>query len=165
MSKKANPSLTAVYAGTFDPITNGHIDIIQRALKVFPNVTVAVAASTPKQTLFSVEERVEMVTVACKGFAPGLQVAALSGLLIDYVRAQEAKVIIRGLRAVSDFEYEAQMATINGQLAPDIETVFFMASANVSFVSSKIVKEVAKHRGDIRSLVPAVVAERLSRVF
>lgn len=165
MSKKSNPTLTAVYAGTFDPITNGHIDIIQRALKVFPNVTVAVAASTPKQTLFSVEERVEMVTVACQGFGPGLQIAALSGLLIDYVRAQEAKVIIRGLRAVSDFEYEAQMATINGQLAPDIETVFFMASASVSFVSSKIVKEVAKHGGDIRSLVPPIVAERLSRVF
>jgi len=163
MANKEKLLTTAVYAGTFDPVTNGHIDIIKRAQKVFPNVIVAVASSTPKQTLLSTEERVELVKQACEGLGGNLEIGSFSGLLIDYVRSRDASVVVRGLRAVSDFEYEAQMATINGQLANDIETVFLMASASVSFVSSKIVKEVAKYGGNIDSLVPPCVASKLKQ--
>lgn len=155
----------AVYAGTFDPITNGHVDIIQRSLKVFDRVVVAIGENEIKKALFSVEERKELISLVTKKLDNRVSVDSFSGLLVDYVREIGAKVIVRGLRAVSDYEYEAQMATINGQLADDIETVFLMTSANLSFISSSVVKEVARNFGDVSSLVPTIVAERLRQAF
>lgn len=155
----------AVYAGTFDPITNGHVDIIQRSLKVFDRVVVAIGENSAKSTLFNVNERKELVTQATAKLSDRVSVDTFSGLLIDYVRKSGAKVIVRGLRAVSDYEYEAQMATINGQLADDIETVFLMTSANSSFISSSVVKEVARNFGDVSSFVPKVVADQLKAKY
>ncbi len=157
----------AVYAGTFDPITNGHLDIIRRARGVFDQVHVAVAGSSSKKVWFTAEERVAMVNDAVAGaaFADGVKADSFDGLLVDYVRAVGAGVIIRGLRAVSDYEYEAQMAHINRQLAGDIETVFFVTSEKFSFISSSIVKNVAVNGGDVSPFVPQVVVERLKKVL
>ncbi|MCB0324101.1 MAG: pantetheine-phosphate adenylyltransferase [Bdellovibrionales bacterium] len=158
------PAQVAVYAGTFDPITNGHVDILRRALRVFERVHLAVAESTTKKVVFSAEERIEMVREATKSFAspPQLVVEAFDGLLVDYVRRVGAQVIVRGLRAVSDYEYEAQMAHINRHLADDIETVFLVTSDRLSFVSSSIVKNIAGNGGTVDHLVPEVVAKRLA---
>ena len=153
----------AIYPGTFDPITNGHIDIIQRALRVFGQVTVAVAPNVGKNTtLFTVEERMEMIRVAC-GDVAGVEVDSFSGLLVRYVESQGADVIIRGLRALSDFEFEFSMALTNRRLDEDIETVFLMTSPEYSFLSSSIVKEVASFGGSVKGLVPEVVEEFLAR--
>lgn len=157
----------AVYAGTFDPITNGHLDIIRRARGVFSEVHVAVAGSSSKKVWFSAEERVAMVQDAVKSssVADGVKVDSFDGLLVDYVRAVGAGVIVRGLRAVSDYEYEAQMAHINRQLAGDIETVFFVTSEKCSFISSSIVKNVAVNGGDVSGFVPQNVVQSLETVL
>ena len=161
----ADTPRTAVYAGTFDPITNGHKDIIVRALKVFDRLVVAVAENTSKSSLFSLDERVEMVSAALADVAGDVVVDRFEGMLVDFVKEKKASVIIRGLRAVSDYEYEAQMAVINRQLSSEIETVFFVTSQRCSYISSSIVKNVAKNGGDISELVPSNVAKRLKAVY
>lgn len=155
----------AVYAGTFDPITNGHRDIVERAITVFDRVYMAVAESSAKNPLFSADERKTMITAALADLGDRVIVDSFNTLLVDYVRSVGAKVIIRGLRAVSDYEYEAQMAMINRHLAEEIETVFLMTSDHCSFINSSIVRQVAKFGGDVSALVPKNVAEVLRRKF
>lgn len=156
---------TAVYAGTFDPFTNGHRDIVERASKLFKTVHVAIAESTSKQPLFDADERVELTTQALEDFGDKVVVEKFNGLLVNYVAATGADVIIRGLRAVSDYEYEYQIAAMNRELAPNIETVFLMASQQHSFINSTIVKEVARYGGDVSSLVPQNIGKRLKAAF
>ena len=154
-----------IYAGTFDPITNGHLDIVSRALRVVDVVILAIATGSPKDTLFSAKERQQFAEKAILGIDENLrgriQVEYFDGLLVDYVKTKKSNIIIRGLRAVSDYEYEAQMALINRHLSSDIETVFFVTSENCSYISSSIVKNIAANNGDISKLVPKEVAEAL----
>jgi pantetheine-phosphate adenylyltransferase len=152
----------AIYAGTFDPMTLGHLDVVQRAAKIFPELIVAVAAVTGKNTLFSQEERVDLVK-QCAVSLPNVTVQSFDGLLVEYARAQNVRVMIRGLRAFSDFEYEFQMALTNRRLAPDIETLFLMPKQDYSYISSTNVKQVASLGGDVTDFVPSAVAEALSR--
>jgi pantetheine-phosphate adenylyltransferase len=150
----------AIYAGTFDPMTMGHLDVVERAAHIFPELIVAVAAVTGKKTLFSQKKRVELVKKAVAGLS-NVTVKPFDGLLVEYARAQGAGVLIRGLRAFSDFEYEFQMALTNRRLAPDIETLFLMPKQDYSFLSSTNVKQVASLGGDVSEFVPAAVAEAL----
>jgi pantetheine-phosphate adenylyltransferase len=150
----------AVYPGSFDPITNGHLDIIARGLSVFDEVTIAILLNPEKQPLFTVEERVEIIGEAYKGEAR-IKVDTFSGLLVDYAEKIGATVIVRGLRAISDFEYEFQMALMNRHLNPRIETVFMMPAERYSYLSSRIVKEVFQLGGGVHELVPPVVERRL----
>lgn len=143
----------AVYPGSFDPVTNGHLDIIERAAKVFDEVIVAVLINPDKKGLFSIEERVELIQRVTKVF-PNVKVKSFSGLLIDFMKQQEARVILKGLRAVADFEYELQMTLMNKKLDPYVETVFMMTSAKNSYLSSSSVKQVAMFGGCIKDLVP-----------
>ncbi|MGE4487936.1 MAG: pantetheine-phosphate adenylyltransferase [Kiritimatiellales bacterium] len=152
----------AIYAGTFDPMTLGHLDVVQRAAKIFPELIVAVAAVTGKNTLFSQGERVALVK-QCAVSLPNVTVQSFDGLLVEYARAQNVRVMIRGLRAFSDFEYEFQMALTNRRLAPDIETLFLMPKQDYSYISSTNVKQVASLGGDVTDFVPSAVAEALSR--
>lgn len=154
----------AVYPGTFDPITNGHIDIIERGHQIFDEVIVAIAKSSDKSPLFSVDERMKMINAATKKFK-NLRVESFEGLLISYVRNAGAKVIIRGLRAVSDFEYEFQMAITNRKLYEDVDTVFLMSTVKYSYLSSSIVKEVAQYGGKMDGMVPAVVSKCLKTKY
>ena len=150
----------ALYPGTFDPITNGHIDLIQRAAKLFDTVVVAIAASSKKNPRFSLEERVELaeqVLIDC----PNVRVKGFDVLLIDFAHQQNASVLIRGLRAVSDFEYEFQLASMNRNLAPDLESVFLMPADEYSFISSSLVKEVAALGGDVTKFVHPIVYKAL----
>jgi len=151
----------AVYPGTFDPITNGHVDILRRSLKIFDRVVVALAENVRKAPLFSSEERHRMITEAL-GRDARLEVDAFQGLLADYCRRRGAAVVIRGLRALADFEYEFQSAHMNRRLAPDVETLFLMTSEESFYVSSSLVKEVALMGGDVSGLVPAGVAAALA---
>ncbi len=146
----------AIYAGTFDPLTLGHFDLIERSAEIFEQVILAVAAGGHKQTLFTVEERVVMAREVVQGF-DNVHAEAFDGLLIDHARARQARILIRGLRAYSDFEYEFQMALTNRKLAPEIETLFMMPKETHSYVSSSIVKEVALLGGDISDFVPPAV--------
>jgi len=153
----------AVYPGSFDPITFGHLDLIDRGVEIADMLVVAVAGNLEKQTLFSVEERLALIRASLAG-RPGaerVEVDAFEGLLVQYAAAKGATVILRGLRAVSDFEYEFQMALMNRQLAPRIETVFMMTSVKHSFLSSRLVKEVASLGGAVDGLVPPPVLEAL----
>jgi pantetheine-phosphate adenylyltransferase len=154
----------AIYAGTFDPMTLGHLDVVERAAKIFPELTVAVTAVTGKTPLFTQEERVELVQAAVKDL-PNVKVTLFDGLLVEYARSQGASVLIRGLRAFSDFEYEFQMALTNRRLAPDIETLFLMPKQDYSFLSSTNVKQVASLGGDVSEFVPPAVAKALSLKF
>jgi pantetheine-phosphate adenylyltransferase len=151
----------AVYAGTFDPMTLGHLDVVERAAKIFPELVVAVAAVTGKNVMFSQDERVALVQESVKQL-PNVTVTAFDGLLVEYARAQKAAVLIRGLRAFSDFEYEFQMALTNRRLAPDIETLFLMPKQDYSFLSSTNVKQVASLGGNVSEFVPAAVAQALA---
>lgn len=150
----------ALYPGTFDPITNGHLDLVHRALRLFDEVIVAVGTAREKDPMFTVAERVEMIREATAEL-DGVSVVAFDGLLIDEVRRYGATSILRGLRAVSDFEYEFQMALMNRHLAPEVETVFLMPNKNYSYLDSTVVKEVALLGGDASGFVPPVVLERL----
>lgn len=150
----------AIYPGSFDPITNGHISIIKGGLVAFDTLIVAVLSNPKKTALFSVEERQAMIQEAMDNH-PKVQVDAFDGLLVDYARTRNVRIILRGLRAVADFEYELQMANMNRQLNEDVETVFIMANDAYFYVASNIVKEVAKLGGDISRLVPAGVEKRL----
>ncbi|MEA2700030.1 MAG: pantetheine-phosphate adenylyltransferase [Myxococcales bacterium] len=153
-------STLAVYPGTFDPITNGHADILRRALGIFGQVVVALAENPRKAPLFTIEERRAMILEAA-GRDPRVEVDAFEGLLVDYVRRRGAGVVIRGLRALADFEYEFQQAHMNRHLAPKVETVFLMTSEESFFVSSSLVKEVALMGGDVSRMVPAAVVAAL----
>ncbi len=152
----------AIYPGTFDPVTNGHIDLIKRGLEVYSDLIVAVAHNPHKNPLFSVKERVEMLKDATKEMG-GVSVEAFDGLVVDFARKNKAKVIIRGLRMISDFEYEFQMALTNRKLAPDIETTFLMPHESYSYISSKLLKEGASLGADISSFVPAFVEKAIAR--
>lgn len=151
---------TAVYPGTFDPITYGHIDLVHRAAKCFDRLVIAVAQHPHKHTLFSMEERVELVRQSLPD-VPNLEVDQFDGLLVDYVQTKGARVIVRGQRAFSDFEYEFQMALTNRKLAPNVETLFLMPKEEYSYVSSSLVREVAALKGDIQHFVPAPVVRAL----
>ena len=151
----------ALFPGSFDPITNGHVDIIGRGLTVFDEVIVAILVNSEKTPLFTVAERVAIIEDAFSGESR-LRVASFSGLLVDYARKASASVIVRGLRAVSDFEYEFQMALMNRRLDPAIETVFMMPAEQYSYLSSRLVKEVAQLGGDVSGLVPPGVAAALA---
>lgn len=150
----------AIYPGSFDPITNGHLDLIERAARLFEKLTVAILRNESKPPLFSVEERIEMLREVISGY-PNVEVDSFHGLLVDYAARRNATVIIRGIRAISDYEYELQMALMNRRLAPGIETVFLMASEAYSFISSRLVKEVFGLGGSISGLVPPPVELRL----
>lgn len=143
----------AVYPGSFDPVTNGHLDVIERASKIFDEVIVAVLINPEKRGLFSIEERVELIQKVSSRL-PNVRVQSFSGLLIDFLKQQDAKVILKGLRAVADFEYELQMSLMNKKLDPNVETVFMMTSAKNSYLSSSSVKQVAMFGGCIKDLVP-----------
>ncbi|RKD75466.1 phosphopantetheine adenylyltransferase [Sinobaca qinghaiensis] len=154
----------AVYPGSFDPITNGHLDIIERSAKVFDRVIISVLHNRNKVPLFSVEERVAMLQDSIQHI-PNTEVDSFNGLLIEYIKEKKAHTIVRGLRAVSDFEYEMQAASINRKLAPNIETFFMMTNNQYSYLSSSIVKEVAKYEADVSDLVPPMVERELKKKF
>lgn len=156
----------AVYPGTFDPITNGHLDILQRALKVFDKVIVTIAPNVRKNPLFSTDERMQFIKDALPQFGGDrLEYAVFEGLLVDFCRSRGATVICRGLRALADFEYEFQFAHMNRRLAPGVDTVFFMTDERNHYVSSSLVKEVASLGGDITGLVPAPVVTALAAKY
>ncbi len=153
-------SRKAIYPGSFDPITNGHLDILDRALALFPEVTVVVAGTGHKNPLFSVEERVELIREVTHD-RPGVKVDRWSGLIMDYARDHGVSAVIRGLRAASDFEYEFMMASMNKRIHPGAETLFMMTSQDLFFVSSSMIKELFRYGGDISSYVPPQVVKRL----
>jgi pantetheine-phosphate adenylyltransferase len=157
---QSRAEIVGVYPGTFDPITNGHLDLILRGSHIVDRLIVAVLRNEHKKPVFSVEERVEMLQEVVQGI-PNVEVDSFDGLLVDYTAQQGATVILRGIRAISDYEYELQMALMNRRLAPDIETVFMMAGEAYSFISSRIVKEVIRLGGNIGGLVPPSVVARL----
>jgi pantetheine-phosphate adenylyltransferase len=157
--------ITAIYPGTYDPVTNGHVDVIGRAAGIFDRVVVGVVGTPQhKQPMFTLDERVAFLKQALAGY-DNVEVDRFSELVVDFARKWDAKVIVKGLRVISDFEWEFQMNQLNRQLAPDIETVYVMASPQVSFVSSSGVKEIAAFGGDVSELVPASVAERFRVLF
>lgn len=154
----------AVYPGSFDPITYGHLDIIGRGLEVFDEIVIAIAKNSDKRSLFTIEERLAMIRAAV-GEDQRLRVGTFEGLLVDYVLEQGARVILRGLRAVSDFEYEFQMSQMNHNLRPEVETLFMMTSVPYGYLSSSIVKEMAAHNGPIDGFVPEAVKLALEKKF
>jgi len=154
----------AVYPGSFDPITNGHLNIIKRTIKIVDKLIVAVAVDSKKSTLFSARERTEMIKEATKDLEK-IQVLSFSGLLTDFVRKNRADIIIRGMRAISDFEHESQLALMNKRLAPEIETIFMVTCSTYSYLNSSIVKEIASLNGNISQLVPKIVEEKLNILF
>jgi pantetheine-phosphate adenylyltransferase len=158
------PKRVALYPGSFDPLTNGHLDILSRARRLADSVVVAILENDAKTPLFSVPERIAMIHENV-GADPAVTVRSFSGLLVDFAKASGASLIVRGLRAVSDYEYELQMALMNRRLSPEVETVFLMAKEEYSYVSSRLVKEVARLGGDLTGLVPETVRTRLVALF
>ncbi|NBV85069.1 MAG: pantetheine-phosphate adenylyltransferase [Verrucomicrobia bacterium] len=156
--------LRAIYPGSFDPITNGHLDVLYRASRLFDEVIFAVANNQSKQALFSVPERVELMSLSCQHI-PNVRVASFDGLLVDFARKSEAKAVVRGLRAVSDFEFEFQMALMNRSLEPSLEAIFLMPSEEYSYISSRMVKEVARLGGEVGRFVPKCVEAALKTRF
>lgn len=154
----------AIYPGSFDPFTNGHLDLIERSTHLFDKLIVAILRNEEKRPLFTLEERQEMLRQVLRGY-PNVEVDSFDGLLVDFAARRRASVILRGIRAISDYEYELQMALMNRRLRPQIETVFLMAGEAYSFISSRLVKEVAALGGNISGLVPPLVEERLRRKF
>jgi len=154
----------AVYPGSFDPVTNGHIDLIQRSSALFDKLIVAILRNTEKTPLFTVPEREEMLEHAVRGLK-NVSVTSFAGLLVDYAEQIGASVIVRGIRAVSDYEYELQMALMNRRLDPGLETVFLTPGEDVSFISSRLVREIARLGGDVSRLVPGPALDRLARMF
>jgi pantetheine-phosphate adenylyltransferase len=154
----------AIYPGSFDPVTNGHLDIIERGCKLFDEIIIGILVNPDKQPFFTVEERREMLTEVVKSISQGrcdVRVDSFSGLLVNYAVAQEADVIVRGIRAISDYEYELQMALMNRRLAPGVETVFMMPNETYSYVSSRLVKEVFQLGGAVTGLVPPLIEQRM----
>jgi pantetheine-phosphate adenylyltransferase len=150
----------AVYPGSFDPLTNGHLDIIRRGTRLFDRMLVAVLENEGKSPLFSVAERKELILRCVQGI-PGVEVHSFSGLLVDFMRGKGASVVVRGIRAVSDYEYELQMALMNRELSHDVETIFMLPAVEYTYVSSRLVKEVFRLGGDVGRLVPPAVLESL----
>jgi len=162
--EKNDMGKVAIYPGSFDPLTYGHIDIVERALEIFDNVILAIAHDAEKKSLFTVEERLEMAKTIFKD-TPRVIVDSFKGLLVTYVEKTNAKVLLRGLRATSDFEYEFHMASMNRSLNPHLDTLFMMTSKDYFFVSSRTIKEVAKLGGTVEGLVPDLVTRRLKEKF
>lgn len=156
---------TFIYPGSFDPVTNGHLDIIERASKICDKLIVAVLINHSKNPLFTVDERVDLLKRAIRNCGNNIEIECFSGLLVDYVKKKKANVIIKGLRAVSDFEYELQMALLNKKQVPEIETLFMMSSINYSFLSSSMVKELARYNGNITDLVPECIIDDILKKF
>jgi pantetheine-phosphate adenylyltransferase len=154
-----------IYPGTFDPITNGHIDVVGRALQLFDEVVLAIAADSTKKPLFSLEERLTLAEKALASFGTKVRVTAFHGLLIDYVQSQDSRAILRGLRAVSDFEFEFQMALMNRKLNDSIETLFLMPRGAYTYLSSTIIKEIGRLGGDVSAFVPPTVREALRQKY
>ena len=152
----------AIYPGTFDPVTNGHLDILERALKLFDKVIITVARNTTKNPFFTEEERIMLLRQVTERYK-NVEVDSFRGLLVDYVRQKKAIAVVRGLRAMTDFEYELQMALMNRKLAPDLETVFLMPALSYTYVSSRLVREVFQLGGSVNGLVPTWVEERLQQ--
>ena len=153
-------TVKAIYPGTFDPLTNGHLDLVARGAKIFDHLVVAILNNSEKAPLFSVSERIEMLTEAVQKF-DNVSVATFNGLLVEFVLEQHAQAILRGVRAISDYEYELQMALMNRRLAPQVETVFLMADEKYSYVSSRLIKNVFELGGSVEGLVPETVISRL----
>lgn len=150
----------AIYPGTFDPLTNGHLDLLTRAARMFDRVVLAIAASPGKNTLFTLDERVALAQTATQHL-PNVEVVGFSELMAHFAQRQQANILVRGLRAVSDFEYELQLAKMNAHLMPTLESVFLMPSEQWSFISSSLVKEVARHGGDVSHFLPGPIADAL----
>jgi pantetheine-phosphate adenylyltransferase len=156
----------AIYPGSFDPITNGHVDLVKRTLRVFDKIVVAIATNPEKdRSLFNVEERLQMITEVFADLGGRVQADSFQGLLVDYAERKRSKVIIRGLRAISDFEYEFQMAMMNHRLKPQLETLFMMTGESEFYTSSRLVKEVVSLGGDVSGLVPDNVLQKLKQKF
>jgi pantetheine-phosphate adenylyltransferase len=160
MASAGRKSVIAIYPGTFDPVTNGHLDLIERGATLFDKLIVAIAQNLEKDPLFAVKERVEMLEAVTYNWK-NVEVDVFDGLLMDYARARNAQVVLRGIRAVSDYEYELQMAMMNRKIEPQIETVFMMPAIQYSYLSSRLVRELARLGGPLKDLVPAVVEEKL----
>ena len=158
------PNVVAIYPGSFDPITNGHLDLIQRGSRLFDRLIVSILRNETKEPLFSVEERIEMLLEVVHVY-PNVEVDSFHGLLVDYATRHSATVLLRGIRAISDYEYELQMALMNRRLRPEIETVFMMSNEAYSFISSRMVKEVFSLGGNISGLVPPPVEARMRGRF
>ena len=158
------PARIAIYPGSFDPITNGHVSIIERGLLLFDRLIIGLLENISKHPLFGIEERRRLVVETFKG-EPRIEVDSFDGLLVDYAKSRNAIAIVRGLRGVADFEYELQMCNMNRRLAPNITTVYLMAEDRHSYVSSSLLKEVARLGGDVRGLVPPVVEKRFAELF
>ncbi|MEZ4372830.1 MAG: pantetheine-phosphate adenylyltransferase [Polyangiaceae bacterium] len=159
-----NRAQLAIYAGSFDPPTNGHLDLVERASKLFPEVIVALGIHPTRKALFSVEERIGLLQQVCKPF-DNVRVSSFEGLLVEYGKEVGARVIVRGLRAATDFEYELQIAHANADLRPEIDTVFLPTRANYGFISASLVREIASHGGDVSRYAPPAVCDALSKKF
>lgn len=157
-------SQLAIYAGSFDPPTNGHLDLARRASMLFPRVVVALGQHPMRSALFSVDERLELLKTVCAPI-PNVEVALFNGLLVDYARRIGARIIVRGLRAATDFEYELQIAHANADLAPDVDTVFLPTRTNYGFISASLVREIASHGGDVSRYAPPEVCDALKAKF
>ncbi|MGL5344204.1 MAG: pantetheine-phosphate adenylyltransferase [Plesiomonas sp.] len=155
-------SVTVIYPGTFDPITNGHLNLIQRAGRLFDHIVIAVAASPSKRPLFDLDERVQLIQTVTADL-PNVEVIGFNGLLIELAKTQQANVLLRGVRGVTDFDYEHQLANMNRRLMPELETVFLTPSEEWAFISSTLVREIALHGGDVREFVPPPVATALTQ--
>lgn len=165
VQQKESPRSVAVFPGSFDPLTNGHVDIIERALKIFDRVVIGVLDNPAKQGLLSAPERVDLIAAQFSRQRGKVEVQSFSGLLVEFAQKVGAQVIIRGLRAISDFDYEAQMALVNRNLAPSVETFFLTAREEHSYISSTVVKQVALLGGDVSTMVPGVVARALHQKY
>lgn len=165
IKKTSSEPTTAVYPGTFDPITNGHIDIIQRALGLFDLVIIAIAINAKKTPLFSLEERISMIRQCFGPKNDRIEIDTTSGLIVDYAEKKGAVAVVRGLRAVSDFDYEFQLALMNRKLSRKVETIFLMTGFRWIYISSSIIKDAAKHNGDINGLVPVHVQKALQNKY
>lgn len=153
-------NITAIYPGTFDPLTNGHLDLIERGSKIFHKLVVAILRNPDKEPLFTLAERRQMLEAMTKGF-DNVEIAIFEGLLVDFAREHKAQAVLRGIRAISDYEYELQMALMNRRLDPRLETVFMMPAEKYSYVSSRLIKEIFRLGGNVHGLVPDLVEERL----
>jgi len=154
-----------IYPGSFDPLTYGHLDIIKRSKNICDKLIIAIAKNSEKNSLFSIKERIEMIEYCCKDESDFIEIVSFNGLVVDYCRERNVSFIIRGLRSVSDFEYENPIAAVNRKLAPELDTIFMISREETSIISSRLVKEVASYHGDTSALVPQFVSDRIQQKF